>query len=494
MIGPPTLLSRVRRAARPATAPRDRWYRFYVALIVSLIIGFPIVRALAHGLTHTDIVQILVTPPSGLVPLVVIAAVIAALVVGGTIGPAVLRPFLTVHVAGNHLSRARTLLRPFLDAAAVLVTVCVLLTAIAVWALHLSVGISPGDVLVLLAVAACLGWFVAVAWLFGQAFGILPRVLAAIVMIAIGLLANTIPSDPSRSWAESPFLAVHSLPVWATAVVVTAAAVPWMLTRLRGPELLAHAQRRDHAVVAGSVGEVGQALASFRPLPWFGRSIEAIRTGLPFSLTIAHRDIIGGMRTPVRAATAVAGALTAALLVVTAFAIPQQLAWMSAATAGIVGFAAFGAMSDGFRNAAEGAGRPRLFDASVEALFVAHALVPGILALLSGVCAMLVGTVIGHPPLAGATAAVCVALLVLVRASDSARGPLPVRLFTPIPSPLGDVAGVSVVMWQVEGVVLSVALVVGLVYAVQAAPAALLMSLPVAAVLVGLTRRRLRAG
>lgn len=496
MIGPPSLPSRARRAARPPSEPGDRWYLLYAVLITLLIVGFPIVRALAHGLTHPDILRLLVDPPSGLPSLIVIAAVVAALVVGGTIGPAVLRPVLTAHLAGNHLSRARTLLRPFLAAATGLVMVCVLFTGTAAWALRTSGDLSSGGILPLLAGAACGGWLVAVAWLFGQAFGVFPRLLVAIMIVVLGLLlTNGLPSAlTTGSWVGPPLLFAYGLPVWGAAAIASATFVPWMLTRLRGPELLEHAQRRDHAVVAGSVGEVGLALASFRALPWFGRRINAIREGLSFPLTIAVRDIIGGVRTPVRGATAVVGILLTAVLVVIAFVMPPELAWMCAVTAGVLGFASFGVLSDGFRGAAEGIGRPRLFDASVEALFAAHALVPGSIALLSGFCALVIGTVFGLPLIAGATACACSALLVLVRAADSARGPLPVRLLTPIPSPVGDAAGIGVMMWQVDGLVKSVALVVGSVYAVRTSPGALLAAAAVAAVLVVTTARRLRAG
>lgn len=498
MTGPLRLPARVRRAARPSGAPGDRWAALYAVVIVILVIAFPLVRATAHALTHPEVVRLLADPPHGLLSLLLAATVVIGIVSGGTLGPAVLRPFLTVHLASNHLSRARTLLRPFLLAAAGVTTASMVLMWMVAWSLRLSIGLPFGSILGLLGISACAGWVVAVAWLCGQSLSVPTRVISVVVVVVIGvLLPHVFPTVfphglASDSGQEQPSLIGCVLAVWAAVALLVAAVVPWLLTRLRGPELLDHAQRRDFAVAAGSVGEVGQALATFRPLPWCGRRIEAVREGLPFLLAVAHRDVIGAMRTPVRGATALAGIFLTALLLVSAFALPVELAWVSATSAGLLGNASFGAMSDGFRSTAEGVGRPRLYGVSSAALFLAHAVMPLSAALLSGVVATVVAAACGLPIVAGATACVCAGLLVLVRASDSARGPLPVHLLTPIPSPLGDAAGVRVVVWQIEGPAVSVGLTIGFVCAVRFTPVALAAAVVVAAVLVLWAARRLR--
>ncbi|GAA4507928.1 hypothetical protein [Brevibacterium yomogidense] len=496
MTGPLRLPARVRRAARPSGTPGDRWSALYAVAIVTLVIGFPLVRSGAHALTHPEVVRFLSDPPYGSPSLLLTVAVVSGIVVGGTIGPAVLRPFLTVHLAGNHLSRARTLLRPFLLAAAGVTAASVLLMGVVAWSLRLSIGLPFGSILVQLGVSACAGWVVAVAWLCGQSLSAPTRAISAVVAAVIGvLLPPVFPHGlAADTGLDQPSLIGHGLAAWGAVAVLSAALVPWLLTRLRGPELLDHAQRRDAAVAAGSVGEVGQALATFRPLPWCGRRIETIREGLPFPLAVAYRDVIGAMRTPARGATALAGTLTTALLLVSAFALPVELAWVSATAGGFLGFASFGAMSDGFRSTVEGAGRPRLFGVSSASLFLAHSVMPASVAVLSGVVASVVGAASGIPFVAGVTACVCAGLLVLTRAADSARGPLPVRLLTPIPSPLGDAAGVRVVMWQIEGTVVSICVTVGFVYAARFTPVALAAAVVVAVMLVLWTARRLRRG
>src|SRR5699024_720011 len=131
---------------------------------------------------------------------------------------------------------------------------------------------------------------------------------------------------------------------------------------------------------------------------------------------------------------------------------------------------------------------------SSASLYLAHAVTPASAALLSGVVATVVAAASGLPIIAGATACVCAGLLVLVRAADSARGPLPVRLLTPVPSPLGDAAGVRVVMWQIEGAAVSIRLTVGFVSAMRCTPVALAAAVVVAGMLVLWTARRLRSG
>lgn len=479
-----SLPSRVHRQARPQAASDSGWYAVYATLLVAVVVGAPLVRAVSVGLSSPDVLPLLLDPPSALLPTVLVAALATASAVGGSAGPAVLNPFLTVHLGGNHLSRARTLLRPFLLSAGLLMAACGLVAGTVAWTLW---RVHAIDALVgasMLLVTVCAAWLCSVVWLAGQACSVRAR---TVLVLAAAVAAATVPLLPI------PWSTPVGTVTWTVSAALSCLAVPRLLVRLRGGDLLTHARRRDLARAAGASGEVGQALATFRPLPRVGRRLDAVRTSGLFLLTIVRRDLIGALRTPTRAVVGALGIVASGLLLVLALDLPAAVLWPPAAAAAVVGFASLGVVSDGFRYAAEGAGRPPLHGVSPAGLMTAHGALPGLLVVLASACASVCGVLAGASAAAIPLVFVCSALLVLVRACDSARGPLPVRLLTPVQSPVGDFAGAVVVLWQVEALVLSLVLTIGLAYAVSATPWALGSAPLIAAVLVLRTRRRLRA-
>lgn len=480
------LPSRVHRLARPQAASGSGWYAVYTTLLVGVVVGAPLVRGASAGLGHDSVLPILQDPPAALPAIGFAAAVTAATLVGGTAGPAVLSPFLTVHLGGNHLSRAHTLLRPFLLSASLLASVCVLAAGTAAWTLWGADAIDARSAARFLVLAACASWVISVFWLAGQACSTRTRTALVLAAAVAGAAASLSPVP----WRATPVGAV----LWAVCALLSGLMVPWLLVRLRGDELLSHARRRDLAGVAGTSGEVGHALATFRALPRVGRRLDAVRTGVPFILTIMRRDIVGALRTPARGAVGTAGVVASGVLVVLSFELPAGVMWVAAAAAAVVGFASLGVVSDGFRYAAETAGRPPLHGVSAAGLMAAHGALPALLIVIAGACAAGVGLLTDAPVGAVPGAVVCLALLALVRACDSARGPLPVRLLTPVQSPVGDFAGAIVVLWQIEAVVLSLAVTIGLAYAASAALWALGAVPLLACMLVLRTGKRLRSG
>ena len=485
------LPSRVHRLAHPQAASGSGWYAVYASLLVGVVVGMPLVRGAAAGMGHHSVLPLLEDPPVGLLPIGFAAAVAAATLVGGTSGPAVLSPFLTVHLGGNHLSRARTLLRPFLLSAILLVSVCLLAAVTVTWALWSAAAIDAGSAVLLLVIAACAAWIVSVVWLAGQACTARTRTVLVLAAVLVGAAASLPPVSLSPvPWSATPVGAAF----WTVVALLSALMVPRLLVRLRGDDLLVHARRRDLATAAGASGEVGHALATFRPLPRVGRRLDAVQAGVPFILTIVRRDIVGALRTPVRGAVGTSGVVASAVLIVLSFELPAGVMWVATSTAAVAGFASLGVVSDGFRYAAEGAGRPPLHGVSTARLMATHSALPALLVVLAAAVGAGVGFLTGAPIGAVLGSVACLALLVLMRACDAARGPLPVRLLTPVQSPVGDFAGAVVVLWQVEAIVLSLSITIGLAYALSASLWALGVVPIAACALVLRTGRRLRSG
>lgn len=485
-----SLPSRVHRLAHPQSASGDGWYAVYASLLVGVVVGLPLMRGAAQGLGQPSVLPFLEDPPVGALPVGFSAAIAAAALVGGTAGPAVLTPFLTVHLGGNHLSRARTLLRPFLRSAVLLVSMCLVAAGTSAWTLWNAGAVDVASAVLLVLIEGCAAWIVSVVWLAGQACT--ARARAVLVLAAV--VAGAATSVPPVSlfpvlWSTSAVGAAF----WVVCALVSSLLVPRLLVRLRGDGLLNHARRRDLAAAAGRAGEVGHALSTFRPLPRVGRRMDAVAARAPFIVTIVRRDIVGALRTPVRGAVGAAGVVAAAVLIVLSFALPAGVMWVAAAAAAVIGFASLGVVSDGFRHAAAGAGRPPLHGVSTARLMASHGALPALLVVLAAAVGVGVAAVAGVPAGAVLGALASLALVGLVRACDSARGPLPVRLLTPVQSPVGDFAGAVVVLWQVEAVVVALSITVGLTYAVSASLWALVSVPLLATALVLRTGKRLRS-
>jgi len=85
---------------------------------------------------------------------------------------------------------------------------------------------------------------------------------------------------------------------------------------------------------------------------------------------------------------------------------------------------------------------------------------------------------------------------VIVRVYDSAKGPLPVFLLTPVVTPAGDLSVLNVLLWQSDAVLLTLALGGGLTVAFYSGAAGVVVAV-IWLVLGGgvialLARRRLR--
>lgn len=490
-------------AVTMAVRRREGAYRVYLAVAVGLIAVAPVVRMLFLALLQPPSVGWL-TSPDFLEQLRVLAAAVGpvGMLVGTVRGPALLTPFATVTLGSNHLPRKLTLRGPFLKSLIVAAAVSAAVVCLPGTALVVRLGAPALSVVACAVAAAAVASLGVVSALLGQVI-IGPRVWACAVLLGV--------------WGASPFGAGHWFAAaWAgligdasagitgtvllvAAAAVALAAVPGLLDRLRGDALLLQAARRESASVAVATGELAGVAATYRERPTAGRRLSAV-VGGPRVLGMLVRDAVGAMRTPQRTVLGALGLAVGAVLLgfATAPSGASELAGAVTTTGAIAGIAAvasvlmylaLGSFADGFRHAADAAVGAAVFGTPVGEQFLLHAVFPVALVVL------VVGALVAIS--GGGPLPVLVGLaLVAVRAFDAARGHLPPLLLTPMPSEVGDLSVVARIAWQFDGVLLSVALGLGLTLPwLAGAPALSVATLVVATPLLALaTAARLRQG
>lgn len=469
----------IRRARGEGSSRGDVVYAVYAGVMVAAIVGVPIVRAVVLSLAEPEASAVLVDVGPTVSGTVFALACAAFVAFGGVRGPALLSPFLVFAVAGGGHPRRRTLLRPVVRSVLLL---AVAAAGIALLPALVAAGVGDatvGGAIAFAGAGALVGVVCGGCWLLGQ------RVTAAVrAWIVVGVLATwavwvVVPGSAGVlpwGWFASLFPsgdgvggevdvadaalgwgALGGLGVLATAAL---AVTPMLLDGLRGPVLLSQAQRWQTAGTLAFTGDLSMAMGEFRAVPRRGRRLAAIGGG-GLALMFARRDLVGSLRTPARFALACAGCVGFGLLITVAVGASGPGVWIAACAAAIVGFLALGVWSDGFRHVAEVASAPPLYGVSTLRLLGLHAALP----VVGGVVFSGVGVGVGGVVLGGAevgptwsalvAAVLCVLLLVLVRMYDSAKGPLPLALMAPVPTPAGDASALVVAAWQADAVILS---------------------------------------
>ena len=496
------------RLERGGTSPMDLAYAVYSGVLAVLILGIPVLRAIVLELAEPAAAAALrehgptaATVASGL-------AATALALAGGARGPVLLPPFLTVALAGSALPRAAVLRRPSARAAlgcAALGGMTALLPGLA---LLVAGDADPRPVAAWTAGGALVGVIAAGCWLAGQRLRPGGRAVLGAALLGSTAAALLVPA-PAVPWAAFaalfpgadagpgaplPSCAAAGLAALAVLAVVVVAATPAVLDGLRGPELLAQAQRLQATTTLAATGDLAMAAGGFRPVPRIGRGWGAVGGGSGAAL-IAGRDLVGSLRTPVRAAWACLGVAASGALVAAALDGAGAGSWVPAVGAALVGFLALGVWSDGFRHVVDVASAPPLYGIPTGRLLLLHAALPGV----AGASCALVGAGIavagGAGPVALVVAPVAALLLVVVRASDAAKGPLPLQVMAPVPTPVGDASSLVVAAWQADALLVAGGSVLAVVTAVGAAgPACAAVALPLGAAVALRTRRRIAAG
>jgi hypothetical protein len=196
------------------------------------------------------------------------------------------------------------------------------------------------------------------------------------------------------------------------------------------------------------------AAGGFRPVPRIGRGWGAVRGRSQVAL-VARRGLVGALRTPVRAASACLGiAASGALLAVALDGAGTGLV-VPAVGAALVGFLALGVGADGFRHVVDVSSAPPLYGIPTGRLLLLHAALPataGLACALGGAGIAVAG---GAGPVALVVAPAVVLLLVVIRAYDAAKGPLPLAVMAPVVTPAGDASALVIAAWQADALLLA---------------------------------------
>ena len=499
-----TRLRRVRevhRARSGGNTPGATPYMVYLVVMLTLIVAVPLLRLVVLGLAQPGALAILCASGGPVVLGVIVGVLFAGMVFLGRVrGPVLLSPFLTAVVAGNDLPRRRTLWRSFLGSTLVLVGVvlgsAVLVAGVLVTAGAASVLSAVVFVTGLLLVAGLAG----VAWLIGQRLSSRSGNILAAVLVTVTVVTTVIPGVQVITpwgWVAALYPTSAAMPAAGLALVafvvivlVAALVVPRLLDGLNGTMLGAQARRWQTVGTFGATGDLASALAQFRALPYTGRTWGAVRAR-PLGVTFFVRDLLGSLRTPVRFASAAVALAGAGFLLVIAFAAPSTVMWLPTLVGAVLGYLALGVWSDGFRHAVEAAGVTSLYGIGDGRLLLFHAALPILCVLIfagiGGVAAVTVGA-----PLLGLLVSITLLLFtVSVRAFDSVKGPMPLALLVPAPTPFGDFSGLLIAYWQADALIITGTVAITLTLAVVSAPLWLGALVPAAAAMLYLTRRKL---
>ncbi|MBM7389465.1 hypothetical protein JOE37_002459 [Clavibacter michiganensis] len=498
------------RLERGGASPMDLAYTVYAGALTVLIVGIPVLRAIVLELAEPVAAAALrahgPTAAAGIAGL----AALALLVAGGARGPALLSPFLTAALAGSGLPRAAVLGRPFARAALGLAAITGLVALLPGLALLVAGDADPWPVAAWTAGGALVGVILAGCWLAGQRLGAVGRAVGGAALLGSTALAVLVPTalvpwtavralfpataTGTGTGAWPPAADVGSaLGVLAALAVAVLAAAPALLRGLRGPRLLAQARRWQTATTLATTGDLAMAAGGFRPVPRIGRGWGAVRGRSPVALLI-WRDLVGAVRTPVRAAAGCLGVAASGALIAVALDGAGTGLVAPALGAALVGFLALGVGADGFRHVVDVSSSPPLYGIPTERLLLLHAALPA----AAGVACALVGAGIavvgGAGPVALVVAPAVALLLVVVRAFDAAKGPLPLAVMAPVVTPAGDASALVIAAWQADALLLAGGSALAVVFAVVSvgpAGAALVLPLGLAAAL--LARGRIAA-
>lgn len=457
--------------SRGSQRPRvDLAYLVYLLVFATITAFFPIARAIVLALlspSAADVLRAAAETGDGARAVALIAGLltVAAAGLGAIRGPVAPSPFFVALLAGGPLPRQISLGGPFRASLAVLLVVLAASAALLGAGIGGAVAASMTvDIIRSAGAALALGCVIAAVWLAGQVLG--PRAwwIAAPLALAVALTAAAaLPVADAVLWATpwglaglATFGSAAALSLLALLATAALLGVRPLLGVLREEALLAQARSWEVAAVSAGLGDFQAALGSLRAQPGRFRRLRAVRR-LPLLALFLVRDLVGAARTPVRLAlsllvlaTGAAGvAAVAGAVGITGSPDTAAPALLGAAW-GMLCHVGAGGLADGFRHAADTAGSPALYRWGTGRLYLLHAGFPTIAVAL----VVLVGGAALRPDAGLLLLVALVALVgVVSRAFDSLKGPLPVVLTTPIPSPAGDPSILFQLLWRADALV-----------------------------------------
>lgn len=476
----------------------DVAYLVYVVLLSAGVLGAPATRLAAQALARPDVLELLrheSTPPLSVLAAGLAAA--GAVVLGATRGPAVLSPFFTATLASGPRPRHTALLRPFLRALLLPTGLLLALAALLGTTLWTAGDATGSDVAVSLVAALGTALLVQAAWLLGQLLHSSARWATVVLILALTAATLLLPfrCSPTALWPGT----AGSGTAWAIGLLVAGlaglcACVP-LLDRLSGRVLAEQAARWDAAATMATSGDLTGAGAAFRALPTTGRRLPVIGAG-PLPVVYARRDVLAWLRTPERSFVGLLGAVAGGALLMLPSVMTGPTGWAAAAGGALVLWTASGGFTDGIRHAVATLGSPVLFGQGVRAQLLGHAIAPCFVLVLaaSGGAVPVLAQAAGQSLAPLVVLPLLVASLIVARAWAAAKGPMPLRLAVPMPTPQGDASVIPQLMWHSDSLWMALLLALPplVVLPVGGLALAAVTALVLGALALVLTEQRLR--
>lgn len=487
------------------TTRADLLYRAYVCVLLLAVLTGPALYAAVVSMSSPPVVELITHEHAASFVVAVVGVLLAAgLAAGAVRGPVLMSP-LRMHVVASGPQPRRVSLRgAFWSRFLPLPLVGAVLGAIAPAALVLAGVAGLGDLVPGVLIGATVGILVGLAWLAGQALNSRTTTRAAVLcLLAAAGLALAWPSLAGVVGVGGVVAPVGlggllgpavSAGAAGAAVCLLLVVVPPLLDRLRGPVLLEQAHRWQRASTAGGAGDLAGAAATFRLPPRRARPAGAVGTARLLPLLFLRRDLVGALRTPARSLSTAAALAVAVVLGVLSASLPEGLAGFVLGASSLLAYLALGVWSDGFRHAVEASAAPTLYGVGDHQLMGLHALLPLSVIAVVGATAALMAVLLGGPPLMAAIVLSGAVFCLAVRMYDAAKGPMPLILFTPIPTPLGDASGIPIGLWQADALLIATLVPLAVASATLALGTglALLLYVPATAILLLGLRHRLR--
>jgi hypothetical protein len=465
--------------------------RAYLVLFIILIVVIPVVRALVVALSAPLSISLITAETTPAVVAVgAVALVLAAGCVGSTRGAIVPRPAFVHFVVQSPLSARVTLRWPLV--AAHILTAAAFATAAAVVCGALAVAgltVNPLAATLFIAAAAAYGMLLVAAWLAGQASASV-RVGAWIALgatvVASAVIAVSGGATEVAEWMRAATETVATGDVVLTTVGlavsiviawVCAAGTSALLARLRSTELMTQGQIWASAGVMARTGDVRGSLERIRmPARHRPRRV-GLRNGC-LAWLIVKRDATGTVRHPIRLGIGICSALLAGVLVALALSGGPAIGAFIGAVSGMLGYLSAGAFTDGVRAHADNIGAPALFGTAAHPLAMLHLVFPAIVSCVVVKAGAILAFASVHSvlPIALIAAPVFALVMVALRGVSAVKGPLPVTLLLPVPTPVGDVSILFALAWSFDGLLIALSLGACLALGVATSVPALVLS------------------
>lgn len=486
----------VHRARGAHQTRGDIAYIVYISALVAAIAGVPIIRTIVLALATPAAMDALSQAATVRIVAVVGALIwLGALWLGRVRGPIAPQPFVAAVLGRSDISPRAAWARALLSS---VLWMCLGSTALAALAVsgYLAQGVTVDASVAFIAGTVLFVLSATAIWLAGQVLARRGAVVLSVVLTLLLVAAVAFPLDlpflPASAlaslWPSANGATVTALIVLSALATAALAAIVVLLNRILPTSVEEHAQRWEAMTVMAATGDIAGALDRTRARPMVGRRVRISFTR-PLLLAVLQRSTVGAVRMPLRAAVALI-ALTTAGVGWAWFAQGQEgPRWVLAVSAGLLTFAALGPFIDGFREAADTAGRPALYGRTAARMLLLHLPLP----LLAGVVVPCMAAVIaGSSPPTTALVAMIGTVLVAVRAYDATKGAMPIELMMPVPTPAGDASAIGMWAWQADALLWTGAVSFWLSTSSTGGPIILLWTVPVIVLLAALTAGRLR--